>query len=388
MKIGEFSDSFLPIVDGVGRVVYHYALNLGQRGNETYVIAPMHNAGYRGNFPFDIIDYDGMPVPNTPQYRAGMPILDKHYHHRIETVSFDILHAHSPFIAGLEAARLASKLNIPLVGTFHSKYYDDFYKISSSDMVASMGVKYVVNFFNRCDEVWAVNQSSADVLSGYGYKGDIVVMPNGATVVEPQPEWEQQAREHFRLGSEPILFFCGQMNFKKNIKTTLQAAALMKKEGQAFQLVLAGQGPDEGAIKKLVGELDLADRTTLTGHLTDSNLLNGLYLAASLFVFPSIYDNAPMVVREAASMRTPSVVVKGSSAAEPVQDGINGLTCEDSPEDLARVITAALADPEKLRQMGESARQTICIPWPGIIDQVEERYRGLIERYPNIHKKR
>lgn len=388
MKIGEFSDSFLPIVDGVGRVVYHYALNLGQRGNETYVIAPMHNAGYRGNFPFDIIDYDGMPVPNTPQYRAGMPILDKHYHHRIETVSFDILHAHSPFIAGLEAARLASKLNIPLVGTFHSKYYDDFYKISSSDMVASMGVKYVVNFFNRCDEVWAVNQSSADVLSGYGYKGDIVVMPNGATVVEPQPEWEQQAREHFRLGSEPILFFCGQMNFKKNIKTTLQAAALMKKEGQAFQLVLAGQGPDEGAIKKLVGELDLADRTTLTGHLTDSNLLNGLYLAASLFVFPSIYDNAPMVVREAASMRTPSVVVKGSSAAEPVQDGINGLTCEDLPEDLARVITAALADPEKLRQMGESARQTICIPWPGIIDQVEERYRGLIERYPNIHKKR
>ena len=381
MKIGQFSDSFYPIVDGVGRVVFQYATQLGQRGHESYVIAPTQDTGYRGNFPFEIVDYDGMPVPNTPQYRNGMPTLDTHYSHRIEKIPLEIVHAHSPFIAGQEALRIASKLKIPVVGTFHSKFYDDFYKLSNSEIIASVGVKYVVNFFNHCNEVWAVNQSSANVLSDYGYHGEIVVMPNGAIVVEPDPAWEARSREHFHLSSDPILFFCGQINFKKNINTTLAACALLKNQGAAFQLVLTGQGPDEKAILKMVEELGLSERTVYTGHIADTALLNGLYLAASLFVFPSVYDNAPMVVREAAALGTPSVVVRGSSAAESIHPGENGLVCENSPEDLAAVIADALAAPEKLAAMGEDARKTICIPWSQIIDQVVDRYQNLIDTH-------
>ena len=63
MRIIQFSDSFLPIMDGVGNVVYQYALNLGLRGHESYVVAPQTDTGYRGNFPFEIVDYTGVPLP-------------------------------------------------------------------------------------------------------------------------------------------------------------------------------------------------------------------------------------------------------------------------------------------------------------------------------------
>ena len=55
MKIGQFSDSFLPIVDGVGRVVYHYAMALSRKNEECYVIAPMTDTGFRGGYPFELV---------------------------------------------------------------------------------------------------------------------------------------------------------------------------------------------------------------------------------------------------------------------------------------------------------------------------------------------
>ncbi len=55
MKIGQFSDSFLPIVDGVGRVVYNYCDSLGKKGHELSAIVPMEDMGYRGRFPFEIM---------------------------------------------------------------------------------------------------------------------------------------------------------------------------------------------------------------------------------------------------------------------------------------------------------------------------------------------
>lgn len=51
LRIGQFTDTFLPIVDGVGRVVYNYAVNIAALGHECYVIAPIGETGYRGGIP-------------------------------------------------------------------------------------------------------------------------------------------------------------------------------------------------------------------------------------------------------------------------------------------------------------------------------------------------
>ena len=121
MKIGQFSDSFLPIVDGVGRVVYNYATALSRCGEECYVIAPMADTGYRGGYPFELVDFISRKLPRQKQYSTGIPQLDSHYDARMRDVPLDIVHAHSPFIAGLEAQRLARRRGIPLIGMFHSR---------------------------------------------------------------------------------------------------------------------------------------------------------------------------------------------------------------------------------------------------------------------------
>ena len=380
MKIGQFSDSFLPIVDGVGRVVYHYATALARKGEECYVIAPMTDTGFRGGYPFELVDFISMELPRQKQYNAGIPQLDSHYDARMRSVPLDIVHAHSPFIAGLEAQRLARRRGIPVIGMFHSRYYDDFYQITGTEMLANIAVATIVNFYQRCDEVWTVSQSSKETLYDYGYVGEVVVMPNGTPDIDPSPARAAAAKTKFNLPDEPILLYCGQMNWKKNILRILESCACYAQSGKPFTLVLAGQGPDVKSIRAKVDELGLTNRVRFTGHITGEDDLYGLYENADLFVFPSLYDTSGMVVREAAAMETPSVVVRGCATAEPILDRQNGFLCEDTTQSLCDVLHMTLGDRTMTSQVGKAARKTIYLSWDDIAASTLERYQSLIER--------
>ena len=378
LRIGQFTDTFLPVVDGVGRVALAYANTLCAMGHQVTVVSPMYDTGYRGGYPFELVDFDARSLPGMKQYKTGEAPWDPHYRHRIRMIPLDIVHSHSPFTAGSEALRLAVLRKLPLVSTFHSKYYDDFLKVTKSEKLARAGIKFVVDFYNRCDEVWTVGQSSADVLHGYGYEGDIQVIPNGVTLRQANPAAEEEVNRRWGLKKEPLILFVGQMNWKKNILTVLEACAELKRQNLKFHLILAGQGPDLREIERKISELGLKDRAHLAGHITDNDLLDGLYSRASVFAFPSLYDTSALVVREAAVMGTPSVVVRGSAPAEVVRDGENGYLCENDAQDLARVIQSALADPEALRRVGQAARETIPVPWEKILVTAVERYERLV----------
>lgn len=379
LNIGQFSDTFLPVVDGVGRVALAYAETLCKMGHRVTVGCPMYDTGYRGGLPFEIVDYKAMPLPGMKQYRQGEAPMDPHYRKRMKMIPLDIVHAHSPFTAGSEALRLAALRKIPLVGTFHSKYYDDFLKATKSETLAKWGTKFVVNFFERCDEVWAVGESSADVLRGYGYEGDIQVMPNGVSIRSVPEDAIREVEKRWNIGDERMFLFVGQMNWKKNIAAVLEACAMLKKENRPFRLVLAGQGPDMAEIEEKIAALGLEACTILTGHITDMKLLDALYARADVFAFPSLYDSAPMVIREAAVMGTPSVLVKGSCAADVVQGGVNGYLCENTAESLKDVLTDVLIDQEKLRAISINARETIPVPWEKLMGTVVERYQRLVD---------
>ena len=388
MRILQFTDSFLPIVDGVGNVVLQYAENFGIKGNESYVVAPMTDTGYRGNYNFEMIDYIGVTLSAIGKYTVGFPALDSNCVARLNMLKPDIVHVHSPFVAGGAGLNYAKKNKIPLIGTFHSKYYDDFYQVTKSTVAANIGAKAVVDFYRRCDDVWSVSESAAETLRSYGFKGHISVIANGTDIL---PLMDNAVKtvgtKYFNDDAKalPTLLYVCQINWKKNLKTTLDALSLMKTDAR---IILAGQGPDEKAVVRYAEKLGIGDKVILTGHISDRNILNALYSLSSLFVFPSVYDTSGLVVREAAAMKTPSVVVAGSSAAECIDDMKNGFICENTPESLAAVIEKALSDKEEMDIIGAVAEETIPIPWSKITDSVLQRYSEVADEYKEKHRKK
>ena len=187
MIIGEFSESYPPHIDGVGTVVRSYCEELSALGHTSYYIAPRNTGKQYEDSPpepFPVIKYASVPIPNEA-YRFGLSILDPVYRYDLHRIPFDIVHAHTPFVSAIEATLIARERNIPLVATLHSKYYDDIFSKTHSELIASAVVQGIVQFFNRCDEVWTVNAATADVLREYGFKGEIIVMPNGTNLWYP-----------------------------------------------------------------------------------------------------------------------------------------------------------------------------------------------------------
>ena len=382
MKIGQFGESFIPVFDGVGRVMKAYAETMAKRGEEVYVITPMYDTGYRGGLPYEIVDFNSMELSKKIPWRIGLDSLDPHFLARMRQIDLDIVHVHGPVFAGNVGLNIAKKRHLPIVGSFHTKFYDDILQFTGVKTIAKVGSQAVADFFSKCDEVWAVSEGTGETLREYGYKGQIIVMPNGSNRRVLNIAKVPEVRQQYGIRTDvPVLLFVGQISWKKNLARVIEACSILKKQGTAFQLVMAGRGPDEEAIRQRIAELDIVEESVFTGHLTDTETLDALYSIADLFVFPSIYDNAPMVVREAAAQRTPTLASAGSCTAEVITDGENGIISKDESPAVAQAITDYLALPsEKRKAMGDNAYETIPIPWDGpLMDTILGRYQALIE---------
>lgn len=246
-----------------------------------------------------------------------------------------------------------------------------------SSLLAGGVVKYIVNAYEKCDAVWTLNNATAEVLRDYGYKGELLIMPNGTNLEPLNPQVRQQMAEKLQLpAGELTLLFVGQHNYKKNLHGVLGACKLLHEQGMPFQLIMVGDGPDYNAIVQESKELGIGDRCHFMGFMQDRAALMALYDMADLFIFPSLYDNAPMVLREAASMGTPAVLVKGSCSAEGVEDGVNGfISPDEKAASIAATILKALPD---IKPVGLQAQKTIPISWESILNQVLAEYDKLI----------
>ena len=119
-------------------------------------------------------------------------------------------------------------------------------------------------------------------------------------------------------------------------------------------------------------------KVTFLGVIKSREALSDYYAASDLFIFPSMYDNAPLVVREAAAMGTPSILVEGSTASEVVRDGRNGFLTPDSPGAIASRIISLASRRDLVAAAPEGARATLVRSWKDVVDEVYERYQKII----------
>ena len=134
-----------------------------------------------------------------------------------------------------------------------------------------------------------------------------------------------------------------------------------------------------------VGDKCADSQVIFVGAVHDRDLMRHYYEAADLFLFPSLYDNAPLVVREAAALHTPSVLLRGATAAEIVADGYNGFLSEANENAYATLIERVLTEPATLEYVGGGAAKTLARSWENIAEEVSDRYTRLIKRFNNLH---
>lgn len=381
---GLFNDSFPPIIDGVTLTVENYAHWITASGKTPCIVTPWNPEVVKS--PYHVLRYLSLPIQNRHPYRYGYPKLDPFIWNRLKKTDFRILHSHSPFSSGRLAVYVKKKQGLPLIGTFHSKYKSDLeHSFRRMPFCVPIIMKRILDFFNACDEVWIPQRHVEETVRKYGYKGPLTVVENGndfASLVKGNIRtYKREAKKKLGFNVEDLnLLFVGQHIWEKGLRIIIETLEELKNSDN-IKINFIGGGYASVDLMKIVKEKGLESKVNFHGVITERSVLSDYYAASDIFFFPSMYDNAPLVVREAAAMGTPSLLLKGSTASEVVKDSYNGYLVDNNPAEISRVISYLEKERDKIIDAGQNARNTLVRSWEDVVEEVLDRYENAIKLY-------
>lgn len=382
-KVGLFNDSFPPTIDGVANTVINYANVINNNFGTPVVFTPKY-PNVVDNYPFEVYRYPSAKFTRQMPYRVGNPFSPLLIHD-ISKMNLDILHVHSPFASSVLAKQVAVLNKIPTVLTYHTKFDIDIDRFVDNKRFNTIARKFVLKNVNNADEVWAVSEGTIKSLRDIGYKGDVVVMPNGTDFKRGRATAHEvnEIDRMYRTEKEKLVFlYCGRMMWYKNIKITLDALKIIRDAGITFKMFFVGDGVDRPAIEAYAKRIGIYDYLIFTGAIYDREKVRAFFTRADLFLFPSTYDTSGLVVKEAAACSCASALISGCCAAEGVEDGVSGILAkEEKEESFAKAIIEAVRQPDALKILGKAAAEKVYFSWEDSIAVACKRYEKIIENY-------
>lgn len=377
------NDSFPPLIDGVANTVMNYASVINEKYGNAAVAVPYYPKADDSGFSYDVVRYPSINTEKFLNYRAGYPFLPETLE-RIKEKDINIIHTHCPFASTVLARLLRNPLDAPVIFTYHTKFDIDIARRIENKYIQEKVIFHLIKNIEACDEVWVVSEGAGENLKNMGYKGDYIVMPNGVDIPKgriPEEDIEKITSEYNLPKKVPVFLFVGRMAWYKGLDTILESLAIIKEKGEDFRMVFIGGGLDIEEVKKYAGELGLLKECVFTGPIHDRYAIRAWYCKATAFLFPSVYDTNGLVVREAAACALPSILIKGSCAAEGITDGRNGFICENNPKAFALKLEEICKNPKIAEKTGKNAMEEIYISWEDSVANAAKRYRTVLENY-------
>jgi len=375
LRIALFSDSALPILNGVSISIRSLVHELRSKGHSVTIFTAAHFK-YRDPDP-NTIRFPAIETPWTRGYPLAFPpfypMLREFRKHE-----FDVVHTHTPFTIGYVGLRWAESHDLPIVATYHTLYDRYAHYIPLPRRYIRFKIAKHTNFYyNHVDHVITPSEASMKWLRRHSVTTPITVIPTGVstgTMID-------RAEARMNLGAAPderILLYVGRIAQEKNLGTLFEAVSMAFREDPRLRLWLVGDGPFREDARAMVRALGIGDRVKFVGFVSREEV-DPYYAAADLFVFTSVTETQGLVVQEAMAFGLPAIVATGGGAGANVTSGVNGFIVKNESEDVARHIKLLLDDERLYSQFSEAARESVRgYTTADMCDKVLDLYRQVI----------
>ena len=377
------NDSFPPLIDGVANTVKNYARVLKHDNGNPIVITPENPDAKDEQFDYPVIRYPGLDVRKFIGYFAGNPFSPSVVK-SLNDKNFSLFHSHCPFASTMLSRCLRDIYDKPIVMTYHTKFDIDIRKALHTKLLQEEMIDLIIDNINSCDEVWVVSNGAGKNLKSLGYKGDYIVMNNGVDIPKGrliEDEYMLYTKDYDLPKDVPIFLFVGRLMWYKGIKIIIDALSGLKSQDYDFRMIFIGKGQDENEIKKYAKDSKVIDKCIFTGPIYDREKLKAFYCRSNLFLFPSDFDTNGLVVREAAAMSLPSVLLQNSAASEGVTKNVDGFMINENPASLSALLVRLISDLNMVKKVGENAANNLYLSWEDAIKVAEDRYEIVQENY-------
>jgi glycosyltransferase involved in cell wall biosynthesis len=364
------SESYLPYVSGVTVSVDALARGLGAAGHEVLVVAPrpadgpaIAGVGSPGPEPAYawLASYE-LPRVVPPGYRMAWPNPADDAWRTARDFRPDIVHAHSPFVTGLQAIRLARAVRAPLVFTHHTRFGDyGHYLGPLAGPGSALTDAFLRRFWIRCAAIVAPGSDlAADIRTRLpaARRERVHVIPTGIDVatISALPPVDPRAASGWPSDAA-VVGTLGRLAVEKSTGDILDAVARVPHA----RLLVVGGGPAEPELRTRALAPDLHGRVAFTGALPRMEALSRL-AAADVFAFASRTETQGLVLAEALSVGLPAVAIDGPGVRDSVRDGVDGIVVDAEPgssraERLGSALGDLLSDPARRAEMAAAARR-------------------------------
>ena len=358
LRIGLFTDTYAPQVNGVSISLQLISEGLQRRGHQVTIFAPKF-PGYTdskdGVVRLPSLKYLNDPpiyvaVLGTP--RTTWSLTRKH---------FDVLHAHSPLSVGLLAYLTASTKNLPLIYTYHTSItdYTHYIKFIGGTGVIRYGARWFsTTTTNLGDQVVVPSPKFRRLLLDQKVRKPIHTIPNGIDLTTFK-RVKSSGAFRARLGLKPeapILLSVGRIDPEKRLDFLIDAFQLMAADFPEARLVFAGDGSARKDLEAKAASTSIRDRIHFLG-MVDRAALPDILHDATIFLSASTTEVHPISVIEAIASGLPVVAVQDEAFEGMVVDGKNGEMTPLNVNAYSKAVKSLLSDPLRLAEYGKQSSE-------------------------------
>lgn len=354
LRIGLFTDTYAPQVNGVSISLQLISEGLKKRGHQVTIFAPKF-PGYKDDQP-NVMRLPSLKYLNNPPIyvavlgtpRSTWSLTRKH---------FDVLHAHSPLSVGLLAYLTASTKRLPLIYTYHTSItdYTHYVKfIGGTGLMKRAAAWFSSASTNLGDQIVVPSPKFYRLLMQQKVRKPIHIIPNGIDLSSFKTAKNAGAlRNRLKVSAEaPILLTVGRMDPEKRLDFIIDAFVQISNQIPNAQLVFAGDGSARKNLEEKVNALDVKNKIHFLGMVSRNDLPDVLH-DATIFLSASTTEVHPISVIEAIASGLPLVAVQDEAFEGMVEHDVNGYMTPLDVHIYADSIIKLLQDKKKLEAFGK-----------------------------------
>lgn len=365
MRVGLFTDAYLPDINGVVSSVATLKDALEQQGHTVYVIS--NHKGANIVMEDHVLRLGGLELKKFYGYKMSSPIqigAEKY----IRDMNLDVIHVQTEAGVGIFARQMAKQLHIPLVYTYHTMYEDYTHYVNPLDFetVEKMGRKAVQSLSrilgNGAQAVIAPSEKTKQALVQYGVTTPIYIVPTGLDLSLFDPSrlnLQKVALIRSEIGldkDDRVVVFVGRIAKEKAIDMPIRAIA--QSDDPHLHLVIVGGGTDEEYYKEIVKKCQVEDRVHFLGKKPKEEIAY-YYAAFDCFVSASLTETQGMTYLEALATGLPIFGRRDEVLSDLLEEGKTGYYFDDEAELLQKWNAFfALSDEQKKAMKTECIEKT------------------------------